>query len=459
MASMGSDQRRRAMRVAVVGGGPAGTFFVHCLYKQMQERGLPVEVIIFEPKKFEHRGAFNCNFCQGVISAGLLASMEKIGLSIPRQVIQARIKSYRLITLGGELLIPVPGNQYIYTVFRGQGPVSEKAGAISFDQFLLDQALAGGAVKTPVLIREIEIRRGAENPVSLIDHEGRSYRADVVVGAFGVNSKIGIQFEKLGFGYHSPGTSSALQAEFRTDDNGILRQFGNEIKIFALRLYPIRFAVITPKRNHITVSLIGQHLHSAHLEQFMQHPLVQKHIPAGLETTAPRCECSPLFPISDGRELAAEHCMIIGDSAVSRYYKNGIESTLRSAELAAEVLAEYGPEQAEKLRRYYTQRVKKMFSMDNSLGRVLFRVHDCINQLPSMARAHLEIARGDYGLTGHSRKKLRWILWNMFTGDASYKKIFLHCLDPLLLFRIILATLKTHFTANSEPHLGRRKDE
>ena len=459
MASPGSDQRRRAMRVAVVGGGPAGSFFVQCLYKQAQERGLPVEVTVFEPKKFEHRGAFHCNFCQGVISAGLLASMEKIGLSIPRQVIQARIKSYRLITLGGELLLPVPGNQEIYTVFRGHGPVSEKAGAISFDQFLLDKVLAGGAVKTPVLIREIEIRHNAEDPVTLIDHEGRSYRADVVVGAFGVNSEIGQQFEKLGFGYQSPSTSSALQAEFRTDDDGILRQFGDEIKIFVLGLYPIRFAVITPKRNHITVSLIGQHLRSEHLERFMQHRLVQKHVPASLETTAPRCGCSPLFPISDGRELAAEHCMIIGDSAVSRYYKNGIDSALRSAELAAEVLAEYGPEQAEQLRRYYTRRIKKIFSMDNSLGQVLFRVHDCISQLPSMARAQLEIARGDYGLTGHSRKKLRWLLWNMFTGDASYRKIFLHCLDPFFLFHIILATLRIHFTAGSESHLGRGKDE
>ena len=453
-----SARQSKVMRVAVVGAGPAGTFFVYCLSRQAQERGLKLEVSIFEPKKFEHKGAFHCNFCQGVISSSLLAAMEKIGLSLPEQVIQAQIRSYRLITLGGELLLPVPGDQEIYTVFRGQGPVSEKAGAISFDQFLLDKTLAGGAMKVPVLIREIEIRRGAENPVTLVDHKGRSYQADMVVGAFGVNSGIGIEFEKLGFGYQTPGTSSALQAEFRMDSDRILRQFGDEVKVFALGLYPIRFDVITPKRSHITVSLIGQHLRSEHLERFIQHPLVQKHIPAGLDTGAPRCGCAPLFPISDGRELAGEHCMIIGDAAVSRYYKNGIESALRSAELAAEVLAEFGPGQPEQLRRYYTRRVKRMFVMDNSLGRALFRVHDFINQLPSIVRAHLEIARGDSRLTGHSRKKLRWILWNMFTGDASYGKIFLHCLDPLLLFSIIMATLRTHFTAGTEPESGGREE-
>jgi len=445
MSVTDSARQGKAMRVAVVGGGPAGTFFVHCLYHQAKQRGLPVEVTIFEPKKFEHRGAFHCNFCQGVVSASLLAAMKKIGLSLPKQVIQAKIKSYRLITLGGELLLPVSGDQEIYTVFRGQGPVSEKAGAISFDQFLLDKALGEGAVKTPVMISKIEIRHKAENPVVLTDHEGRSYQADIVVGAFGVNSKISLRFEDLGFGYKKPGTSSALQAEYRTEDHGIPRQFGNEIKIFALGLYPIRFAVITPKRSHITVSLIGQNLRSEHLERFMEHPLVQKHIPASLDTAAPRCECTPLFPISDGNELAGGHCMIIGDAAVSRYYKNGIESALRSAERAAEVLAEFGPEQPEQLQRYYTRRVKKIFSMDNSLGRALFRVHDFINRLPSMTRAHLEIARGDYGLTGHSSKKLRWILWNMFTGDASYRKIFLHCLDPLFLFSIIAATLRSRF--------------
>ena len=443
MPEAGQGKPNGPLRVAVVGGGPAGTFFVWCLRRKAAERNFPLEVTIFEPKTFERRGAYHCNYCQGVISAGLLREMERIGLVIPRQVIQARIRSYSLVTLGGELSLPVPPDQEIYTVFRGHGPVPEKEGAISFDQFLLDRAIEVGARKLGVLVKSVQVDTGRPGPVTLTDHLGNLYRADVLVGAFGANSKLGEQFRLLGFGYRHPATSSALQAEYRIGDGSGDNHATDEIKIFALGLYPIRFAVITPKRSHLTVSLIGEFLRYEHLERFMQHRLVREHLPEGIDLASSRCSCSPQMPISDGGELAGPHCLVIGDAAVSRYYKNGIESALRSAELAAEVLLSYGCRSQELLHEHYTRKIKEIFGLDNFLGRQLYNLHDRIYRLPALATSQLGIARGDFGLTGHSRRKLRWILWNMFTGDASYRRIFLNCLDPLLIFRILTATLTT----------------
>ncbi|HLA38886.1 MAG TPA: NAD(P)/FAD-dependent oxidoreductase [Candidatus Glassbacteria bacterium] len=443
MSQTGWERAGGPVRVAVVGGGPAGTFFVWCLMKKATSRNLPVDVTIFEPKTFEQRGAYHCNYCQGVISAGLLRQMERIGLAIPPQVIQARIKSYSLVTLGGELNLPAPPNQEIYTVFRGHGPVPEKEGAISFDQFLLDRAIAAGARKVGVLVRKVSIEPGAASPVSLVDHLGKTWQADVLIGAFGVNSKLGEQFRLLGFGYRHPATSSALQAEYRILDGNLQNHSADEIKIFALGLYPIRFGVITPKRSHLTVSMIGEFLRYEHLERFMQHRLVRKHLPAGIDLASSRCSCAPQIPVSDGGELAGPHCLIVGDAAVSRYYKNGIESALLSAELAAEVLLEHGCGSKEILREHYTRKVKKIFKLDNQMGRLLYDLHDRIYRLPSLAYTLLAIAQGEFGLTGSSRRKLRWILWNMFTGDSSYRRIFFKCLDPLLLFRVLTLTLST----------------
>ncbi|HUU28911.1 MAG TPA: NAD(P)/FAD-dependent oxidoreductase [archaeon] len=446
MASFDLKNKQSPMRVAVIGGGPAGTFFAFSFLKQARDRGLPVEVVIFEPKKFEERGAPNCNYCQGVISAGLLFAMENIGLELPSRIIQAKIESYHLVTLEGDIRLSAPRNQHIYTVYRGHGPHLEQAGSISFDQFLLEHALALGAEKIAAEIERVELKPGAQDPVILVDMKGMIHRADMLVGAFGVNCKIGEQFEKLGFGYRWPLKDSALQAEYRIADDFILQRFGNEIKIFTLGLSPIRFGVITPKLGHITVSLIGEKLTLEHLELFMRHPRVKEHLPSSLVLAGPICCCAPLFPITDGGRLAAPHCIIIGDAAVSRYYKNGIESALHSAELAARVLVEYGPGEAAPLRRYYSRKVKAAFRLDNSMGRLLFRMHDWISHLPSMTRAYLDLAGTDRGSKGHSRRQLRWILWNMFTGDAPYKKIFLHCLDPGMLSHLILTTLRTRFT-------------
>ncbi|MBW7995162.1 MAG: hypothetical protein FVQ81_01060 [Candidatus Glassbacteria bacterium] len=451
MNASGSHREGRPIRVAVAGGGPAGTFFAYCLLKEAARRGRAVEVTIFEPKTFERRGASHCNYCQGVISDGLLGEMKKLGLWIPEQVIRARIKSYSLVTLGGEVRLPVPDGQHVFTVFRGHGPVEESEGAISFDQFLLDKAVQCGVVKKALRIDRVTIVPGSDNPVTIIDYHGGIHQADMIIGAYGVNSDLGEQFEELGFGYRRPATDSALQAEFRygSDVDG---KPGQEIRIFALGLPQIRFAVVTPKRSHATVSLIGEHLGSRHMERFLAHSQVAGRLSsrAGGKCSM-RCSCAPLMPIGDGGTLAAAHCLIIGDAAVSRYYKNGIESALRSAEIAAGVLVEHGPSNGAALERHYSRRVKRIFGTDNFLGRVLFDLHDRIYRIRSVAAGYLAIARGDFGITGHSRRKLRWILWNMFTGDATYSRIFLNCLDPILLARIVVVSLKMRlFTGTME---------
>ena len=454
-----SDMASRPIRVAVVGGGPAGTFFAYCLCQEASRRGRAVSVTVFEPKAFERRGAYHCNYCQGVISDGLLAEMKKLGLWIPDKVIRTKIKSYSLVTLGGEVSLPVPEGQHIFTVFRGHGPVDESAGAISFDQFLLDKAVQSGARKVNAYIEAIRIKPGTADPVTITSRDGATFSADMIVGAFGVNSNLGVQFEELGNGYSRPPTDSALQAELRYE-NAMEGESGQQIRIFALGLPGVRFAVITPKRKHATVSLIGERLDSMHLEQFLSHQLVAGRVRAmaGGEGKM-RCQCAPLMPVGDGGELAGKHWFVIGDAAVSRYYKNGIESALRSAELAARVLVEHGPECGEKLERHYSRRVKKMFGLDNRLGQLLFALHDRFYRLHTVASGCLAIARGDYGITGHSRRKLRWIMWNMFTGDASYSKIFLNCLDPVLWFKIVVVSLRFRRLGNKAEEVENERQE
>ncbi len=456
MSARDSVSGSRPMRVAVAGGGPAGTFFAYCLCREAARGGRAVRVTIFEPKAFECRGAAHCNYCQGVISDGLLAGMKKLGFWIPDQVIRAKIRSYGLVTLGGEVSMPVPEGQRIFTVFRGHGPVKESAGAISFDQFLLDEAVQCGARSVQARIEAVRIEPGAADPVTITAHNGDTHHADMLVGAFGVNSSLGEQFEKLGGGYRIPHTDSAIQAELHYD-SAAGENTGQQISIFALGLPQVRFAVITPKRSYATVSLIGERLGSQHLERFLEHPLVAGRIRelSGGEGKV-RCNCAPRMPIGDGGVLAGGHWLVIGDAAVSRYYKNGIESALRSAELAARVLVEHGPERGERLERHYSRRVKKMFGLDNILGRLLFAIHDRIYRLKPVAAGYLAIARGDHGMTGYSRRKLRWILWNMFTGDASYSKIFVNCLDPILLTRIVAVSLKIMLFGN---RMGESEDE
>ena len=52
-------------RVAVVGGGPAGSFFAYFLLKMADAIDLEVEVDIFDPRTFNRCGPAGCNHCGG----------------------------------------------------------------------------------------------------------------------------------------------------------------------------------------------------------------------------------------------------------------------------------------------------------------------------------------------------------------------------------------------------------
>lgn len=436
------DTQEMPVRVAVIGGGPAGAFFAINYLRLAVERGINAELTIFEPKQFEKGGASNCNCCQGVISSALVDELDRLGLEIPERVIQQRIYRYRVITGVGNVCLEAPEGAHIFTVYRGHGPNPDESGPLSFDQFLLDTALKLGALKVSERIARIRFEKGPASVV-LTDYEGRSYPADMVIGAFGVNSTTGHEFEQLGFGYRRPSTHAAVMAEFplvRTvDPEGA----GSEITVLIPGSRPVQFAVLTPKKDYVTVSLIGKGLTPKDIEPFMPG-LTNSSSGTGLEVAnSPRCRCAPRFPVRHSPRLAMAHCMIVGDAGISRYYKKGIDSALRSASLAARVLAEYGPADVKNLERCYERPIQREFRFDNLLGQMMFRIYLMINRYPLLTLAHLRLARGECALAGIARQRLRWVLWNMFTGDAPYRRILLHCLDPRLAFGVICSILRT----------------
>jgi hypothetical protein len=55
-------------RIAVVGGGPAGSFFSYFVLQFAKRIDLEISVDIYERKNFSVFGAAGCNMCAGVIS-------------------------------------------------------------------------------------------------------------------------------------------------------------------------------------------------------------------------------------------------------------------------------------------------------------------------------------------------------------------------------------------------------
>src|SRR5262245_45194911 len=81
-------QLENGSRVAVIGGGPAGSFFSYFLLSMAKQVGLNISVDIFEPRNFNIPGPQGCNMCGGVLYEALVQNLAVEGINLPTSVVQ-----------------------------------------------------------------------------------------------------------------------------------------------------------------------------------------------------------------------------------------------------------------------------------------------------------------------------------------------------------------------------------
>src|SRR5512138_534290 len=88
-------------RVAVIGGGPAGSFFSYFLLNLAERLDLKLNVDIYEPRDFSLPAPQGCNMCAGVISETLVQNLATEGINIPASIVQKAVNAYVLHTDSG----------------------------------------------------------------------------------------------------------------------------------------------------------------------------------------------------------------------------------------------------------------------------------------------------------------------------------------------------------------------
>ena len=155
----------------------------------------------------------------------------------------------------------------------------------------------------------------------------------------------------------------------------------------------------------------------------------------------PHCLCYPRITISTAKNPYTDRLVMIGDASFSRHYKNGIESAFLTAQLAAEASFKHGID-AHSLRTHYIKKAKKKIRNDNRYGRLLFRVNNIISAMPILTHAHFTVAEKK---DSRAAKRMRSILWNMFTGNIPYKDIFKISMNLRLQLSLLWTTLYLSF--------------
>jgi len=412
-------------RVAVIGGGPAGSFFTLHLLKEARAAGLPLNVTLFERKRFGLPGPAGCNMCAGILSSRVVSGLRELGLTIPPSVIMGRLHRYVLHWRQATVAIEQPDpTRQILSVFRGAGP---RCGALppqaSFDAFLLSRAEAAGASLVSERVLEVTFPLGELAEV----RTARTQTSfDLVVLACGVNTHPPTFF---GINYQRPPTITMAQDEIRLNrpaDPGSVHVYCDEPP-------GLLFGGLVPKGEYINVSLLGHGMPGRSLDQFLA-ALRERGVLAGEPERL--CGCRPRVAVGPASGFYGDRFVAVGDAAVTRLYKDGIGSALQTAQRAAHVALTYGIGGRD-FERHYRPLVRAI-ERDNRYGYWLFRawqrvkgegILSTLGQRTLMLEQHLA---PDWRV--HSS-----LLWYMFTGDASYRSIAFGLLSWPSLRNVLLA--------------------
>ncbi|MGE5221653.1 MAG: NAD(P)/FAD-dependent oxidoreductase [Omnitrophica WOR_2 bacterium] len=413
-------------RVAVIGGGPAGSFFSYFLLELAERVGIDLKVDIYEPRDFSLPAPQGCNMCAGVISETLVQNLATEGINLPSSIVQKGISSYVLHTdSGSQRIDAVNQEKRIGAIFRGAGPHGIREMRYEgFDQHLLSLAEKKGANVIRMRVTGVE-RTGDRMQVRTHSNPAAGY--DLLAVAAGVNTTVLKLFEQEAPKYRPPQAAKTAIREYYLGKQAVEKYFGDSLHVFLLDIPGLDFAMIVPKGDFVSVSLLGKQIDDRLLQDFLTAPEVKSCFPEGWRWDQPGCQCLPRINVRAAIQPYADRVVFIGDSGVSRLYKDGIGSAYRAAKAAASCAILEGIS-SEDFRRHYAPFYKTM-EADNRIGRVIFSVTYIIQHFHFFRKAVLRMVAAEQRSPGGSAR-LSSVLWDTFTGSASYREVFLRTLHP-----------------------------
>ena len=437
---------RDGSRIAVVGGGPAGSFFSYFLLKMAAAIDLDIEVDIFEPRSFKYCGPAGCNHCGGIVSESLVQILATEGIVLPRSVVQRGVESYVVHMDVGDVSIESPVHeQRIAALYRGNGPREGGDTQLeSFDGYLQGMAIGQGANIVRKLITDVSSRDGLPF-LKFADGDGESY--DLVAVASGVNSNFINLLDDLPGDYRPPKTTRGYICEFHSSKEEILRILGKSVHVFLLSIPRFEFAAIIPKGEFATVVMVGEDLDQELVHAFLNDPVVRRTFPT--DTVPCVCSCSPLINLGARKRPYGDRVVMVGDSGITRLYKDGIGAAFRTGKAAA-TAAVFNGVSSKAFEKHYWPTCKRIVN-DNRVGKVMFATNAIMKNSRLTRRAMLRMSQKEQE-RAEAKPHMSSLLWNMFTGSAPYVEMFRGTLHPGFIYNLLLnvaaglrpATKKTH---------------
>ncbi len=453
--------------VAIVGGGPAGSFTALHLLKQAQNRGLKLNVLIFERRleiQDSHLRYGGCPKCAGGVSPKLSEALQALDIELPQEVIQLPINSINLQGRWKHLQLPVPSGRRMLSVYRGTLPRGIASRHRAFDALLLDHAELRGATVIGGLVEKVN-RDHLGKPVLTFSDLGQNHcvTVDFLVFATGINDSTAMNakhttgrelYASICEAYRPPRLRKALIFELEGPGATELREGELHYVECTENGLELEMCSILPKREYLTVSLIGRSVdraqsHRDNLEiirRFLAVRRIRRALPQGCSMTT-RCACGPHIVVGSARHPTGDRLAAVGDMVTCRQYKDGILSAHSMARSLASTLINDGVDN-NSLRRGYGRTLNR-FKRDNRYATIIFALYRVFFTNSFLSRVLYQTYSSEQKSQPARNRHFEQLLWAISSGDESYRRILWWMIRPRTLWQIFktgfIATLRSSF--------------
>lgn len=316
-------------RVIIIGGGPGGVgcaLALQCLARKM---GRSIEIVIVEGKQFTHDRHYNQ--CAGVLSPPLPTLLEEeLELAFPYYLSRDEIEGYILHTDREQVTL------------RETGAPSIALRRVQFDAYMLESARKRGIAIRQARVVDMEVLGSHV----VVYTENAPLKADVVVGAFGLDEGAGTMFARL-TNYRPPQVLNSVVTKYHPGEEA-MHSFGDFIHAFLLANKRIEFGAVTPKGNHLTINIAGEQADIPTMQAFLRSPAAHKVLPdlarAGEHDAGDMRFFKGRFPRSLAKHFYGDRYIMVGDAAglVRAFKGKGVTSAVLTGIRAAHTILEAG---------------------------------------------------------------------------------------------------------------------
>lgn len=420
-------------KVAIIGGGPAGSSFALYLLRYAKERGVYPEITIYEPRNFDELGPKGCKGCAGILSMSALGNLHELGLTIPNNIVQSKVERYTVHSPYNSISISNPEKSVkIGSIYRGGGPrISQYNSPVSFDSWMLKQAQERGVAVANETVAGICL----EDKIS-IQVADKQLDYNMIVLATGANAEL---FPISGLNYIPPKTRIMAVDELYVGTAQVESKLGNAAHAFLIPNSAIIFGTLVPKGPYINVSVLSSGEHPVSVTSFLTNDIVKRILPESYQRV---CGCRPRVVISSARNYYGDGFIAIGDAAVARLYKDGIGSALLTARQAARTAIQYGISRSD-FKRYYAPFCNSI-DRDNRWGHLLFSINIKAKESPHFIFAQQRLI-GDEQHNSKGTQPFTKAAWGMFSGNYGYGNIAWMTLNPFALLKLSITIFREYF--------------